>query len=146
MKTMKSTKLTVTVYFFFALLFALVVLPSCGTNKYNFSTSSVVPAAEGSVKVKKDGNNNYKIDLNVMRLAEAKRLTPPKAMYIVWMETEQNGNKNIGQLTTSTGFLATTLKSSLTTVTSFKPTGFFITAEDDANVQFPAGQKVLETK
>ena len=105
----------------------------------------MVPAAEGSVKVKKDGNSNYKIDLNVMRLAEPNRLDPPREMYIVWMETEQNGRKNIGQLKTSSGFLSKTLKSSLNTVTSFKPTGFFITAEDDANIQYPGGQKVLST-
>lgn len=128
----------------FVLLFATVVLPSCGTTKYNFSTSSVVPAAEGKVKVKKDGNSNYKISLDVMRLAEPQRLSPSKAMYIVWMETEQNGRKNIGQLKTSSGFLSKTLKSSLSTVTAFKPTGFFITAEDDANIQYP-GAVILTT-
>ena len=68
-----------------------------------FSTSSVVPAAEGSVKVKKDGNNNYKIDLSVTHLAEAKRHTPPRETYVVWMETEKNGRKNIGQLRMSSG-------------------------------------------
>ncbi len=130
---------------FAALLFTIVVLQSCGTSKYNFSTSFVVPAAEGSVKVKKDGNSNYKIDLNVMRLAEAKRLNRPREMYIVWIETEQHGRKNIGQLKTSSGLLSKTLKSSLNTVSSFKPTGFFITAEDDANVQYPGGEKVLQT-
>lgn len=121
------------------------IMQSCGTSKYNFSTSSVVPAAEGSVKVKKDGNNNYKIELDVVRLAEANRLNPPRQMYIVWMATENNGRKNIGQLKTSSGFLSNTLKSSLNTVTAFKPTGFFITAEDDANIQYPGGQTVLET-
>lgn len=128
-----------------ALFIALFLFASCGTSKYNFSTSSVVPAAEGKVKVKKDGNSNYKISLDIMRLAEPQRLNPSKAMYVVWMETEQNGSKNIGQLKTSSGFLSKTLKSSLTTVTSFKPTGFFITAEDDASIQYPGGQVVLST-
>ncbi len=128
------------------LLLIVVILPSCGTSKYNFSTSSVVPAAEGSVKVKKDGNSNYKIDLSVQRLADSKRLNPSREMYVVWMDTETSGRKNIGQLNTSSGLLSKTLKSSLKTVTSFKPTGFFITAEDDANIQYPGGQVVLETK
>lgn len=138
MKTLKSRALSKTVYTVAVLFFTIIILESCGTSKYNFSTSSVVPAAEGKVKVKKDGNSNYKISLDVMRLAEPQRLSPSKAMYIVWMDTEQNGRKNIGQLKTSSGFLSKTLKSSLNTVTAFKPTGFFITAEDDVNIQYPS--------
>jgi hypothetical protein len=105
-----------------------------------------VPAAEGRIKVKMDGNGNYKIDLNVIRLAESKRLNPPKEMYVVWMNTEQNGRKNIGQLKTSSGFLSKTLTSSLNTVTFFKPSGFIITAEDDPNIQYPTGTVVLTTE
>lgn len=125
-------------------VFAAFTIQSCAT-KYAFSTSSVVPAAEGSVKIKKDKNNNYNIDLSVIRLADSKRLTPPKEMYIVWMETDQNGTKNIGQLNTSKGLISSTLKSSLETVSAFKPTGFFITAEDNASVQYPSGQVILRT-
>lgn len=127
-----------------AFLFALVMLASCSTKRYNFSTSSVVPAAEGRIKVKMDGNSNYKIDLNISGLADANRLSPSKKMYIVWMETE-NGRKNIGQLNTSTGLFSKALKSSLNTVTPYKPTGFFITAEDDANIQYPGDFVVLTT-
>lgn len=127
-----------------SILFTLVVLPSCGTTKYQFTNSSAVPAAEGSVKVKKDGNNNYKIDLDVMHLAQPERLSPPKAVYMVWMETEQYGNKNIGQLKTSSGFLSKTLKSSLKTVSSFKPINFFVSAENDSNIQYP-GEVIFRT-
>lgn len=145
MKTIKSGSSITRMYNVFVLLLITVVISSCGITKYNFSTSSVVPAAEGSVKVKKDGNGNYKIELNVLRLAEAKRLNPAKEMYVVWMDTEENGRKNLGQLKTSSGFLSKTLKSSLNTVTSFKPTGFFITAEDEASIQYPTGTIVLTT-
>ncbi|CAA9494931.1 MAG: hypothetical protein AVDCRST_MAG96-1687 [uncultured Segetibacter sp.] len=125
-------------------LFIVFSLPSCA-RKFAFSTSPVVPAAEGSVKVKKSKNDNYKIELKVIRLADPKRLEPPKESYVVWMQTEHNGTKNIGQLKTSTGFLSKTLKSSLETVTSFKPAGFFITAENNANIQNPGGRIVLKT-
>ncbi len=128
-----------------ALFFTTAVLQSCGTTKYKFSTSSVVPAAEGSVKVKKDKNNNYNIDLSVMRLADPKRLSPAKATYVVWIDTQNNGTKNIGQLKTSSSMISSTLKSSLKTVTPFKPVRIFITAEDDANIQYPGGQVVLNT-
>jgi hypothetical protein len=146
MKIRKSNGPFIKTYTVFTLFIAITLLYACGTSKYTFSTSSVVPAAEGNVKVKKDGNSNYKISLDVMRLADPQRLSPSKAMYVVWMETEQNGRKNIGQLKTSSGLLSKTLKSSLTTVTPFKPTGFVITAEDDASIQYPGGQVVLSTR
>lgn len=95
--------------------------------------------------MKKDNNSNYSIDLNVKRLAEPKRLSPAKEMYIVWMDTEQNGRKNIGQLKTSSGLFSSALTSSLKTVATFKPTGFLTTAEDNANIQYPEGQTVLST-
>lgn len=145
MKKVKSGGTVISMYSVFVFLLAIIVLSSCGVTKYNFSTSSVVPAAEGSIKVKKDGNGNYKIDLNVIRLAEAKRLSPAKETYVVWMDTEHDGRKNIGQLKTSSGFLSKALKSSLITVTPFKPSGFLITAEDDGTIQYPTGTVVLQT-
>lgn len=145
MSIIKSKKPGITVYAALAMLLIIVVLQSCSATKYNFSTSPVVPAAEGSVKVKKDNNNNYSIDLSVHRLADSKRLSPAKEMYIVWMQTEEDGRKNIGQLTTSGGLISKELKSSLKTVSTFKPTGFLITAEDDATIQYPSGQIVLST-
>lgn len=126
------------------LFFALTITSSCAS-KFVFNTSEVVPAAEGSVKVKKDKNNNYKIDLHVKNLADPKKLTPPKEMYIVWMETEQSGTKNIGQLKTSKGIFSSKLNSSLSTVTAFHPRTFFITAEDESTTQFPDGEKILRT-
>ncbi len=125
-------------------LFVGVILQSCAT-KHAFSTSSVVPAAEGSVKIKKDKNKNYNVDLSTIRLADSKRLNPPKEMYVVWMETESNGTKNIGQLKTSSSLLSNTLKSSLKTVTPYKPVRIFITAEDNADLQYAGGQIVLDT-
>ncbi len=132
-------------YAAFTTLLAIVVLQSCDTTKYVFSTSPIVPAAQGSVKVKQDKNSNYNIVLDVNNLADPKRLSTAKEIYIVWMETEQNGSKNIGQLKTASGLLSNTLTSSLKTVATFKPTGFFITAENDANIQYPDGQTVLST-
>ncbi len=132
------------------LLFAIIVfaafsLSSCA-KKMTFGTSSVVPAAQGSVKLKSDKNNNTSIDLSVERLAKPEDLTPPRKTYVVWMETAGNGTKNIGSINTSSGFLSGKLKSSLKTVTPYKPTGFFITAEDDETITYPGSQVVLRTK
>ncbi len=129
---------------FAAILFVAFSLSSCA-KKMTFGTSSVVPAAEGSVKIKSDKNKNTSVDLSVERLADPERLNPSKKTYVVWMETASNGTKNIGSLNTSSGFLSGKMKSSLKTVTPYKPTGFFITAEDDASVQYANGQVVLRT-
>jgi hypothetical protein len=126
------------------IFFLAFSLASC-SKKISFQTSSVVPAAEGSVKVKKDNNNNYSIDLNVIRLADPKRLEPSKSTYVVWMETSESGTKNIGSLNTSSSMLSKTLKSSLKTVSPFKPVGIYITAEDNADIQYPGSQVVLRT-
>jgi len=139
------TQKTIKSIFSFAITFFLVLsLASC-SRKIAFQTSSVVPAAEGSVKVKKDNNNNYSIDLNVIRLADPKRLEPSKNTYVVWIETAENGSKNIGSLNTSSSMFSKTLKSSLKTVSPFKPESLFITAEDNADIQYPGTQVVLRT-
>jgi len=115
------------------------------SKKMAFQTSSVVPSAEGTVKVKKDDNNNYSIDLKVIRLADPMRLEPPKSTYVVWIETAKNGSKNIGSLNTSGSMFSKTLKSFLKTVSSLKPLSLFITAENDADIQYPSSYVVLRT-
>ncbi len=84
--------------------------------------------------------------MKLIRFTESKRLTPPKQTYVVWMKTDNNGTKNIGSINTSSSLFSKTLKSSLQTVTPFKPEGFFITADDDAAVQYPQGLVVLTTR
>lgn len=130
----KNTLLTIMLIFLFA---------ACA-KKVTFLRSAIVPAAEGTVSIKEDDNKNYNIDLTVKRLADPGRLTPPKNVYVVWMETSQ-GVQNIGQLKTSTKGLSKMLSSSLKTVTPHKPTGFFITAEEDAIGNYPGRTVVLKT-
>ncbi len=123
---------------------ACLIFSSCAS-KYTFQNSYVVPAAEGRVKVKKDNNGNYKVDLKVKNLAEPKNLTPSRQYYVVWMDTYEGSPKNIGQLKTSSGLFGGSLKSSLSTVTPFKPQGFFITAEDMPTTQYPGREIILRT-
>jgi len=113
---------------------------SCST-KALFLTSSVVPAAEGYVKVKKDKNNNYVIQMQISNLAGVERLQPAKQTYVVWMVTDQGITKNIGRVNSSNN-----LKVSFKTVSSFKPTQIFITAEDNENAQYPGEQGVISTE
>lgn len=128
-------------------IFAMILifsLFSCATS-VNFLNSAFVPAARGSVKIKTDNNKNYSIQITLSDLAEASRLQPPKLTYIVWMVTDRDLTKNIGQLNSSKGFMSKQLKGSFKTVSSDKPVKIFITAEDDAAVQYPGTQVVLST-
>jgi len=103
-----------------------------------------VPAAEGQVKVKKDDNNNYSVKVSVENLAEANRLPQPKSVYVVWADTP-NGVQNLGQLNVDKGFLSGKLKANLETVTPYKPSRVFVTAEDAATVSYPGSYVVLNT-
>jgi hypothetical protein len=130
------------------ILFSLVMLTmlnSCA-KKVSFQRSPMVPAAEGSVKLTKDSNKNYGIKIYLANLAEPTRLQPSKSSYVVWMETDENSTKNIGQINTSTGFMSSKLKATFETVSPVKPTKIFITAEDDPGIQYPGTQVVLTTQ
>jgi hypothetical protein len=127
----------------FASIF-LISVNSC-SKSVSFLTSSIVPAARGTVKIKVDNNKNYSVDISISDLAEVSRLSPPRLTYIVWMETDQNLTKNIGQVKSSKGFMSKGLKGTFKTVSSDKPMKIFITAEDDANIQYPGYQVVLST-
>ena len=127
------------------IILSFVIFSSCA-RKAVFQVSSVVPAARGYVKVKKDYNKNYNIYVKLDNLAEPNRLTPPKKAYIVWIVANDNSTKNIGQVKTSTSLFSNALKGSFESVSSSKPVKVFITAEDDETVQFPSNLTVISTK
>lgn len=144
MKTLISNQFTKKTFFGLFLATILLFVTSCETT-VPFLTSSVVPAATGTVKVKKDDNQNYAIKVQVENLAEVERLQSSKQMYIVWMETERGNAENLGQLNTSSGFMSKKLSASLETVSSFKPVRFFITTEFMQNVRYPGSEEILTT-
>ena len=128
-------------------IFAAIIVfsvNSCATS-VSFLNSSVVPAAQGTVKVKTDKNKNYVIQISLSNLVESTRLQPSKLTYIVWMVTDRELTKNIGQLNSSKGFMSKALKGSFKTVSSDKQVKIFITAEDDASIQYPGTPVVLST-
>jgi hypothetical protein len=124
-----------------ALLFSF----SSYAQKMVFHNSGVAPAAEAKVRIKHTKNKNYSINLKVVHLAPASNLNPPKKTYVAWMVTENNGTKNIGQFRSKSGLISKALKGSIKTVTPFKPTAFFITAEDDGAIGEPRGEVILKT-
>jgi len=129
------------------LLFFLPVtyFSSSAQKKVSFNTSTVVPGAEGTVRVKKDKNGNFNIDIDIVNLPEPKKLTPAKKAYVVWVETKEKGSKNIGQIHSSSSMFSKTKKASITTVSPNKPVRIFITAEDDPATEEPGEVEVLTT-
>lgn len=131
---------------FTSIILLLIIFNIGCAKKVNFQNSQIVPAARGFIKVKTDKNKNYSIAVQITDLAEALRLTPPKATYLVWMITDQNVTKNIGQLNSSKTGLNNKLKADFKTVSAFKPTKIFVTAEDESSSQYPSDIIVLTTE
>ena len=113
--------------------------------KFVFLSSSIVPAARGYVKVIRDNNENYIIQVKISNLAEVNRLQPSKQVYVVWIITDHEITRSIGQINSSTTFLSTKLKAYFKMVSSSKPIKIFITAEDEAGAQSPSEQVILTT-
>ena len=137
----KSSNLLVSVL----LLLLIQIAGSSCAKRIVFPVSDVVPAAVGKIKINTDQNKNYAIDIKVKNLTEPDRLQPSRRYYVVWMETEGNGVKNLGRLISSSSLFSKKLKAAMETVTPFRPTRIFITAEDDVSIRYPGLQVVLRT-
>lgn len=130
---------------FIILAAATVCIVNSCAQKISFLNSAAVPAARGDVKLTTDKNNNYVIAIQLENLAEVERLQPPKRTYVVWMESASVTTKNIGKISSGSGRFSSKLKASFETVSAVKPTKIFITAEDDADTQYPGSQIILST-
>lgn len=140
---MKASKNPLSIPYSFRILsfiFAAVLISAC-SRKVVFPTSTVLPAADAVVKIDKNDNNNYEIDLRVENMAKPDRLDPPRKKYVVWMVSEKNGTINMGNLE-----ISKKLKGSLETASPYKPICFFITAEDKEIVDTPSTQVVLNSE
>lgn len=144
MKTLKLNFLSKNILLSASIALILLSLASCA-KKIAFQTSSAVPAARGKVTVDKDNNKNYVVKIKIDNLAEVSRLESSKKNYVIWMETDDSLVKNIGQIKSDTQFISSKLKASFETVTAFKPEKIFITAEENADVQYPGNEMILET-
>lgn len=139
MKTKNIVTLIKTLFLGALVILLITSLNSC-TKKIYFERSSVVPAAEGSLTVSNDKNNNYVIKMQISNLADIERLEPPKNSYVVWVETDSGQARNIGRIITTNKLNVT-----FETVTAFKPRKIFITAEENETTQYPGTMLVLTT-
>jgi len=144
MKTQKLIELSKNHFSGLLMITMVLIIASCTTSE-SFLNSSVVPGATGNVKVKKDGNQNYVIKVDINDLAEVERLQTSKLTYVVWMETEKGNNENLGQLKSATGFLSKQHTASLEATSPFKPVRIFVTAENESNERYPDHEEILTT-
>lgn len=122
----------------------IAFLSSCAT-KVDFPVSKVTPGADVTAKVKKDANDNYRIDLKAEKLTSPDRLNPPKEMYVVWIETNR-GTKNLGKLRMSSGIFSSTRKGALSTTVAFEPKRIIITAEDSSTNNQPGTSVIISSE
>ncbi len=115
------------------------MLISCSTTK-KFPVSEVLPAANIEAKITTNENNNTVLKVTAKHLANPKRLSPSKNLYVVWIVTEDDLVKNIGRLIQESDG-----KVSATFNTPYKIEEIFITAENDGNVTEP-GKTMITSK
>lgn len=127
------------------LLMFLFVASSCSTKIY-FPDSPVVPGADPKAEVKKNKEGEYVVKLNVNNLALPERLSPPKRNYIVWVNTESQGVRNIGELKNRRGMFSNTGKASFEGSIPVRPTQIFVTAENRTDIQFAGDHTVLKSE
>ena len=145
MKTLKINQPARSILLIVFAVIMIIPFTSCA-KKITFISSTVVPAADGYVKIKKDNNKNYIIKIEVSDLAGVERVQASKTTYVVWMETDEGNAENLGQLNSSRSFLSKQKTASLETVSSYKPVKIFITTEEGVNTQYPGRQVVLTTE
>jgi len=143
MKTLTKTK-EKSFYIDIIAIILIFGLSSCATQT-KFLPSTIVPAAEGVIKIKQDKNKNYQINIQMVNLADSKLLASAKENYVVWMVSDKE-TKNLGQIKSSSGTLSKALKASFETVTPTKPDKIFITTEDDPAVEYPSSEIVLTSE
>ncbi len=110
--------------------------------RVELSTSSTMPAAEGSVRFSTTKNDNTSIVLKVKHLAHPYKLTPPASSYVVWTKANKDAApQSIGALKVDSD-----LSGSLFAETPLHSFSLFITAEGSSQVQQPTGASLLWTE
>jgi hypothetical protein len=141
---MKISKSTNMLFGLIAMLIVTSTLSSC-SKTLRFNISPVLPSAVGTVKLSTDDNKNRTMTLNIKNLVDPQRLTPPKKIYVVWMQTKNEGTRNLGSLVGSEGYFTSTRTATFSSVITGEPLRFFVTAEESAQVSGPGPVTVLTT-
>jgi hypothetical protein len=122
------------------LTLALFCTLAAAAKKFPMTAASIVPSARGQVEIDKDKNGNVRVNMTVEYLADPEKLTPPSAVYVVWLQEKGGNPENQGQLRVDKKLAA-----AFKTVTPSKSFDLFVTGERDAAAKSPSGPEVLRT-
>jgi hypothetical protein len=112
-----------------------------GGKEYHMIADNGVPAAHGTLQVKRDTSNaNTQLDVKVWDLANPRQLTPPENVYVVWVRPRNGVVEKEGALQ-----VGNDLKAELKATTTATDADVFITGETDETVSSPSGPEVLHT-
>lgn len=132
---------------FFLLSFVvMVMLASACSPKINFPTSVVDPSATPKASVRKIENGDYRVKMDVNNLVVPERLSPQKKNYVVWVNTETHGVRNIGELKNRRGMLANKGKAHFEGTIPYKPVQIIVTAEHNPHVQISGDHTVFRSE
>jgi hypothetical protein len=123
-------------------LVTFCLLGSAGcAHKVIFEGSPLLPAADAKVKVGTDRNENTLVELVLKHVAPAKRLWPPKLLYVVWAESEEGKLVQLGQLRVNEN-----REGHFNGTTPFDKLRLVITAEDEPRPEKPRLPYMLATE
>lgn len=121
------------------LLTVLVFAAASWAREDRLNNTGIAPAAEGKVITGTDSNGNTQVEVQVKHLAGAEKLTPPRQVYLVWVQARGKDPELLGALCVNDK-LEGTLKSS----TPYKDFDIFVSAEDSAQAVTPSSTVVLK--
>jgi uncharacterized protein YceK len=129
-------------YSFLMLLFVALVLSGCATT-FQLESGKRTPAAEGTMEVTEDENDNYILDIRVAHLPEPKKLDENLTTYVVWANPvgSKGEYSNLGRLK-----LNEDREGRMSARTPFKDFDIIVTAEKNAAVDGPSKYVVLKKR
>jgi hypothetical protein len=118
-----------------------LVAAGCATTTVPFRLAPAQPAATGEVKIRPEPNGDAFVEMTVEHLASPSRLTPPRAVYLVWAQDLEGRAALLGQLAVNRK-----LEASWEGTVPFESFRLLVTAEDFAAPLEPGTPEVLVTE
>ena len=118
--------------------FAMCAATAALADDVKMRPTPVDPSADARVEYHTDRNGNTTVFVSAHHLAPASQLTPPKTVYVVWIQRPGRDPENLGALKVNEHQEAT-----IKATTPYKQFDVFVTAEDNDRAQTPSTMEVL---
>lgn len=119
---------------------AFMIIASC-SNTANFTVSEASPETEIKAKTRVDEDNNKVLTINAKNLESPESIDSSSRAYVVWIKTDENELRNLGELHSTAEETAT-----FRTETPYEFREIIITAEERANVAEPSGTEIAKVE